>query len=135
MDSISAITSTDDLDNFEINSDSDLANFIIQQINREFVPFWSQYLTTFDISKFTQAGKPGWNIKDDCRVRQVAREPINQLKNMEYIRLCRITYTNRVTDTVYEKVASKISEVSRKLIRRGVRKHIRLMLTDYIFGK
>jgi len=134
MDSISAITQTDDLDNFEINSDSDLANFIIQQINREFVPFWRQYLTTFDRTKFTQAGKDGWDMKEDSRHRQLAREPINQLKNLEYIRLCRISYTNIVTDTVFEKVSSKIVGVSRKLVRRGVRKHIRLMISDYIFG-
>jgi len=122
-----------DFDTVEINSDSDLAIFIIQSINKSFEPFWEEYMKKFDPTKFTLAGKVGWDSKDDTPRRMVAREPINKMKNIESIHLFRIPFTTGVTDMIHEKVSEKISGISRQLIRSGIRKHIRLMLQDFIY--
>jgi len=133
MESINMITQTNDIDTIEINSDSDLANYIIQSINKAFEPFWEEYLKKFDPIKFTSSGKLGWDSHDDTPRRMVAREPINRMKNIECIHLSRLPFTTGVTDLIHEKVSEKISEVSRQLIRSGIRKHIRLMLQDFIY--
>jgi len=133
LESISIITQTLDIDSVEIKSNSDLANYIILSINRLFEPFWGEYTTRFDPTKFTVAGKVSWDDSVDSKKRQLAREPINRMKNIECIHLYRLPFTTKVTDEVSERVNQKISGVSRQLIRSGVRKHIRLMVTDLIY--
>jgi len=133
MESINLITQMSDIDTIEINSDSDLANYIVQSINKAFEPFWEEYLRKFDPTKFIAAGKVGWDSKDDTPKRMVAREPINRMKNIESIHLSRLPFTTGITDLIHEKVSEKISGVARQLIRGGVRKHIRLMLQDFIY--
>jgi len=133
MESINMMTQTSDIDTIEINSDSDLANYIIQSINKAFEPFWEEYLKKFDPTKFTSAGRVGWDSREETPRRMVAREPINRMKNIECIHLSRLPFINGITDLIHEKVSEKISGVSRQLIRSGIRKHIRLMLQDFIY--
>jgi len=131
MESIHA--SFDDIENIDIKSDSDLANFIIQLVNRHYEPFFENYLNTLNTSTFHAAGKQGWDVPEDSPQRKFAREPINQLKNQESIRLYKLDFTNQVAEIISKKVAIKVSGVSRQIVRRAIRKHIRLMLTDFLY--
>jgi len=133
IESINLMVQTSDIDTIEINSDSDLANYIIQSINKAFEPFWDEYMKRFDPTKFTGAGRVGWDGHEETPRRMIAREPINRMKNIECIHLSRLSFTTSVTDVIHEKVSDKISGVSRQLIRSGIRKHIRLMLQDFIY--
>jgi len=103
-------------------------------INKNYEPFWTKYLSEFNRNKYTSSGKQGWDHPADSLKRRTAREPINRLKNLECIRLFRLDFVNKVTSIVHDKVSLKITGISRRLMKRGIRKHIRLMLTDFIFN-
>jgi len=95
--------------------------------------FFENYLNTFKSSTFHAAGKQGWDAPEDSPQRKFAREPINHLKNQESLRLYKLDFTNKVVSDINQKVAIKVSGVSRQLFRRAIRKHIRLMLTDFLY--
>jgi len=91
---------------------------------------WIDYKQkSFNRCNFIEAGKEGWNDYEDSIEREIAREPINRLINIEIRGLYEQDYTHIITSSVYD----TISKVSRGLIRRRVRNHIKSELHNLIY--